>query len=101
MPSWRACPPATSKTTGLPSRCTTAPAGTVTTGAATLASAVSRFGSRNWTFALISGLSWGSLSRMVTFTWTVALVRSAVGMTWRSTARYLRSGKASTVTSAG
>jgi len=43
-------------------------------------------GSTNVTLALISGFRSGSLSRMVTLTCTVALVRSAVGMTWRSTA---------------
>ena len=43
--------------------------------------------------ALISGFSFGSLSRMVTFTCTVALVRSAVGMTWRSTALYGLAGE--------
>ena len=38
---------------------------------------------------------------MVTLTITVARVRSAVGMTCRSTPLYFRSGNASTITSAG
>ena len=72
---------------GLPSRVATDSRGTSTTGAAGPAGAASFFsGSRKVTFALISGFRSLSLSRIVTFTWTVAFVRSAVGMTCRSTA---------------
>ena len=69
--------------------------------ASTATGASARCGSRNVTFALISGLRSLSLTISVTLVNTVALVRSAVGMTWRSTALYLRSGNASTVISAG
>src|SRR5207249_1514022 len=93
--------PSTSNTTGLPSRVATASFGTTTTGDAGSAAAAGRAASTKVTLALISGLSWASLSRIVTLTWTVAFVRSAVGITCRSTALYLRSGNASTVTSAG
>ena len=58
-------------------------------------------GSRNVTLALISGFRSVSFSMIVTFVSTVAFVRSAVGMICRSVALYLRSGNASTDTSAG
>jgi hypothetical protein len=72
---------------GRPSRVTTDSRGTSTTGASAAAGAASSFsGSRKVTFALISGFRSLSLSRIVTLTWTVAFVRSAVGMTCRRTA---------------
>src|SRR5205085_1201664 len=60
---------------------------------------------RSFHFALqrlaIYGFRFLSLSIIVTFTCTVALVRSAVGITCRNEARKVLSGKASTDTSAG
>ena len=55
-------------------------------GGATFGAASFVSGSRKVTLALISGFRSLSLSRIVTLTITVALVRSAVGITWRSTA---------------
>ena len=51
--------------------------------------------------ALISGRRRSPGSRIFTFTFTVALARSAVGMICRTTPRHFCPGNASTVTSAG
>ena len=88
-PRLTALPSRTRKTTCLPSRVATASRGTQHDGRRLGASPGSGSlfsGSRNVTLALISGFRSLSLSRIVTFTITVALVRSAVGITWRSTA---------------
>ena len=73
----------------------------ITAGAPAVFGAAGAAFSVNWTRALISGFKSLSLSRIVTFTCTVALVRSAVGITCRTRPLYLRSGNASAETSAG
>src|SRR5208283_5885706 len=85
------------KTTGLPSRVVTASFGMVTMrcGGESFFSATF-WGCRKVTLQLISGFRFLSLSRMETFTVTVALVRSAVGMTWRRTPLYVWLGIACT-----
>ncbi len=57
--------------------------GAAATSADPVGAAAAAAGSRNATRAFISGLSPGSLSRIVTFTMTVARVRSAAGMICR------------------
>src|SRR5208283_4148364 len=90
------------KTTDLPSRVVIASLGIVTIrfGTASFFFAASG-GWRKVTLQLISGFRYLSLSSMCTFTVTVALVRSAVGMTCRSTPLYVWLGIACTVISAG
>src|SRR4029453_374481 len=76
--SWAcALPSRTRKTSVFPSRETTAAWGTTTTGVAEGAAYAFFSRSRNVTLALISGFRSSSFSRIVPFTITVALVRSA------------------------